>query len=336
MSNKIKTGVLSFGKSGSLFHCPFLDLHSNFELYAIVERSKKKAQEVYPSIKSYDLVEELLSDSEVEMVVVNTPSVTHFDFALKAIQAKKHVLVEKPFTVTLEEAKTLFKEAKKYGCYVMPYQNRRYDSDFLSVKSVVESGKLGDLIEVHFRYDRYVYKLNDNAFKESPAPGNSVVYNLGSHCIDGVIALFGEPLSFSKSSGKFRPNSQVDDYAQIQLKYSNGLQVFVTTSLLVADPMPAFVLYGTNGAYVKERTDTQEDQLQAGIKPNDSLYGVEISGKEGLLTTYENGINKTEEKIPLIKSSYLNIFEDVYQTIRNNKPYFVTETQILKQIEILE
>ncbi|WP_406684412.1 Gfo/Idh/MocA family oxidoreductase [Seonamhaeicola sp. MEBiC1930] len=336
MSRKIKTGVLSYGKSGSLFHCPFLELHSGFELYAIVERTKKKAQLEYPSIKSYDSIDVLLSDSEIELVVVNTPSVTHFEFGLKSIQSGKHIVMEKPFTVTSDEAKTLYHEAKKYGRLILPYQNRRYDSDYLSVKDVLDSGKLGDLIEVHFRYDRYVYHLSDNKFKESPIPGNSIKYNLGSHVVDAAISLFGEPMAWSKSAGQFRPNTQVDDYGQIQLKYPNGLQVFITTSLLVADPMPAFVIYGTKGAYVKERTDVQEDQLQVGIKPDDILYGVEEKGKEGVLTLFEHGTIKKQEKTPSIKANYMNIFENVYQTIRNNKPYLVTKSQIIKQIEILE
>lgn len=336
MSREIKTGILSYGKSGRLFHCPFIALHSGFDLYAILERTKKKAQLKYPNIKSYDTIDDFLKDPEIELVVVNTPSATHFEFGLKVIQAGKHVVMEKPFTITLDEAKTLHKEAKKYNCFILPYQNRRYDSDYLSVKHVLETGKLGNLIEVHFRYDRYIYALSDNTFKESPIPGNSVMYNLGAHIVDAAISLFGEPIAWSKTSGQFRPNTQIDDYAQLHLKYPNGLQVFLTTSLLVANPMPAFLLYGVNGAYVKERVDVQEDQLEAGIKPTDLLFGIEADGKEGVLTYYENGTNKTKVNIPSIQSNYMNIFEDIYQTIRNNKPYLVTESQILKQIEILE
>lgn len=336
MSHNIITGVLAFGKSGSLFHCPFLELHSGFNLYAIVERTKKIAQLKYPNIKSYDSVDELLKNPKIELVVINTPSATHFEFGLKAIQAGKHIVMEKPFTVTLGEAKTLYKEAKMHGCLILPYQNRRYDSDYLSVKHVLQTGKLGDLIEVHFRYDRYIYALSNNLSKESPVPGNSIMYNLGAHIIDAAISLFGEPISWHKSAGKFRPNTQIDDYAQVHLKYTNGLQVFATASLLVAYPLPAFVLYGKNGAYVKERTDVQEDQIEAGMKPTDLLFGIEADGKEGVLTYYENGTNKTQERIPSVPSNYINIFEDIYQSVRNNKPYLVTESQILKQIEILE
>lgn len=335
MNRIIKTGVLSFGKSGSLFHCPFLKEHAGFELTGIVERNIKKAHLIYPSIKSYNSVSEIINDSEIELIVINTPNSTHFEFAMKAVQAKKHVLVEKPFTVTSTEAKKLYIEAKKNNCYIMPYQNRRYDSDFLSVKNVVESGKLGDLIEVHFRYDRYNYEISDNILKESGGPGSGVLYNLGSHVIDAVIALFGVPEKWCKVKKGNRPNTEVDDYACVHLEYEKGLQVFTTVSLLVADAQASFVLHGTKGSYIKSRCDMQEEQLQSGMSIKEDSYGIEPVNQEGILTIYENGVMR-KEKIESEKSSYLNIFEDVYQTICNNKPYTITETQIVKQMEILE
>jgi predicted dehydrogenase len=335
MKKVIKTGILSFGMSGSLFHCPFLNVHTGFELRGIVERHIKKAHLIYPSIISYNSINDIINDSEIELVVINTPSLTHFEFALKAIKAKKHILVEKPFTVTSKQAEILYLEAKKNNCFVMPYQNRRYDSDFLSVKKIVESGKLGSLIEVHFRYDRYKYEISNNAVKEFDLPGNGLLYNLGAHVIDAAITLFGIPKKWSKVKRKIRPNTQIDDYASVHLEFENGLQVFTTVSLLVADAQASFVLHGTRGSYIKSRCDVQEAQLQSGMSITDASYGVEAVNKEGVLTIIDNGISH-KEKIESEKSSYLNIFEDVYQTIRNNALYPVTEAQIIKQIEILE
>lgn len=335
MDKVIKTGVLSFGMSGSLFHCPFLNLHSGFELTAIVERNTKKANEFYPDIKSYDIVDAILSDSEIELIVINTPSSTHFEFAMQALIAGKHVLVEKPFTVTSSEAKTLFLEAKKRNCHVMPFQNRRYDSDFLSVKHIVESGKLGQLIEVHLRYDRYIYNISNNQTKEADAPGNGVLYNLGPHLIDAAIALFGQPSKWHKVTKGNRPNTQVDDYANVHLEYDSGLQVFITASLLVADALPSFVLYGSKGSYVKKRSDMQEMQLQSGILPDDQVFGVEQPNQEGVLTTVKDGIAR-KEKINSQKSTYLNVFEDVYQTMRKEKQFPISEIQIIRQLEIIE
>jgi len=332
----IKTGILSFGMSGQIFHAPFLNEHTNFDLKAVVERSEKKTHLIYPEIKSYNTIDALLADSEIELVIVNTPNPTHFEFALKALKAKKHVLLEKPFTVNSSEAKQLFKAAKKYNCSVLAYQNRRYDSDFLSVKSVLESGKLGKLVEFHLRYDRYKVTIGSKAIKETAIPGSGLAYDLGPHLLDAVISLFGTPLEWSKKLGYFRPNTQVDDYAHFYLLYPEGMKIYITTSMLVPQPQPAFILHGTKGSYVKQRADVQEQQLQEGMKPSDSLFGIEPSNKQGVLTHITDDGIKKHETIISETSSYMHVFDDVYNTIRKEKPYPVTEEQIILQLEILE
>lgn len=336
MKKVIKTGILSFGKSGTFFHAPFLEEHSGFELCAVVERSKKKAHLTYPNIKSYASVDELLADADIELVVINTPNSTHFEFADKAIKANKHVLVEKAFTVTSSEAKELFETARKLNRHILPFQNRRYDSDFLSVKEVLDSGKLGKLIEVHFRYDRYIYELSNNALREKAMPGNGITYNLGPHVLDAAIALFGYPIKWTKNIGHFRPNIQIDDFAQFQLTYPNNLQVFITLSLLVAEEQPAFILNGVNGSYIKNRTDVQENQLLMGMKPDHPDYGKEAADQYGTLTTFDANYQKIQQKIMSKKSSYINVFENVFQTLVEGRPYPVKEEEIIQQLEILE
>lgn len=334
--NSIKTGILSFGMSGQIFHSPFVNEHKMFELYAVVERTEKKAQLIYPKIKSYNSIDEILGDENIELVIVNTPNNTHFEFALKSIRAKKHVLMEKPFTINSVEAKLLFKEAKKFNCFVLPYQNRRYDSDFLSVKNVLNLGKLGKVVEFHLRFDRYKSTIGPKTMKETPIPGSGIAYDLGPHLLDGVISILGKPLKWNKKTGHFRSNTQVDDYAHIHLQYPEDLQVFITMSMLVADPQPAFVIHGTKGTYIKQRADVQEEQLKNDIPPSSPIYGIEKPNKYGILTYFtEEGV-KHQEKVTSPQSSYMNIFNDVYNTIRENKAYIVTEDQIIQQLEILE
>ncbi len=335
MENTIKTGILSYGMSGQLFHSPFVDAHKGFEFTAVVERSQKRAHQRYPDIKSYDSVDALLADDQIELVIVNTPNNTHFEFALKALEAGKHVLVEKPFTVTPAQAEQLFEVAKKNEQHALPYQNRRFDSDFLSVKKVLDSGRLGQLVEVHVRFDRYKYEIGPKAAKETPVAGSGLLFDLGPHLLDQVISLFGMPLQWTKTLGYFRPYTQVDDFAHIHLTYSDELQVFVTASLLVADTKPAFALNGTKGSYVKYRTDIQEAQLMENMSPLDPLYGIEENGQEGVLTTIVEDGTKTVENIAAPKSSYLNLFDTVYRTIREGVPYPVTAEQVIKQLEIL-
>src|SRR6202012_4014524 len=146
MKTPIKTGLMAYGMSGRVFHAPFICGHPGFELSAVVERHEKKAAERYASIKSYDQTEGLLNDKEIELIIVNTPNNTHFDLAKKSLQAGKNVLVEKPIAATTTEVKELYDLSRQVNKHLMIYQNRRWDSDFLSVKEVIESGRLGELI----------------------------------------------------------------------------------------------------------------------------------------------------------------------------------------------
>ncbi len=332
----IKTGVLSFGMSGKLFHCPFLHAHPQFELRAVVERTKKEAQSVYEGILSYGSVDEILADAAIELIVVNTPNLTHCDFALAALRAGKHVLMEKPFTITSNEAEMLFEEARKCNRCILPYQNRRYDSDFLSVKEVLDSGQLGRLVEFHLRYDRYKYSIGPKAMKESPVPGSGLLFDLGPHLLDAVLSLFGSPLEWRKTKGHFRKHTQVDDYAHIHLLFPEGLNVFLSMSLLVADAQPAFVLHGTQGSFIKQRADVQEKQLLEGMSPLDAHFGIEDPEKEGLLSCITEEGRKEQEKIVAPKGAYVRVFDNIYQSIREGKVYPVSQEQIIQQLEILE
>jgi len=336
INKTINAGLLAYGMSGKVFHAPFLQAHQGFNLKAIVERSSKNAANDYPNIISYNSVDELLNDEEIELVVINTPNNLHYEHSKAALTRHKHILVEKPFTATSAQAKELFELADSVGKQIFFYQNRRWDSDFTSVKKVLDSGKLGKLNEMHLRYDRYRNVIGPKVFKENPVEASGLLYDLGPHLLDQVIGLFGKPLSFHKILGKNRVGTQVDDYFSIQLSYPDSVFVFVTSSMLVVNPQPGFVLHGVNGSFVKQRTDIQEEQLLAGMKLTDPAYGIEPVSKDGLLTTIDADGNKTEEIIKSEVGSYLPLFEAVYQSITNNKPYPVTREQVLVQLEIIE
>ncbi|RKR85649.1 putative dehydrogenase [Mucilaginibacter gracilis] len=337
MSSTIVTGIMSYGMSGRIFHAPFLDAHPGFKLKAVTERSSKTAAQRYPDIISYNTIEELLADEEIELIVVNTPNNTHYSLATQALKAGKHVLIEKPAADSYAEVKELFDLGRAQNKQVLIYQNRRWDSDFLSVKQVIQSGELGRLIEVTVRFDRYKQALSPKAFKETKGTGaNGLVYDLGPHVLDQLISLFGKPVSFNKFKAANREGSEVDDYFFFQLTYPDGLNVMAASSLLTAQPLPAFVLHGTQGTYIKDRVDVQELQLDQNIKPTDDNYGLEEPGAEGVLTTIDaNGI-KSVKAMPSVKGDYTGLFEAVYQSIVNGVPYPVTEANILAQMELLE
>ncbi|MGI4022053.1 MAG: Gfo/Idh/MocA family oxidoreductase [Janthinobacterium lividum] len=337
MDQPIKTGLLAFGMSGRLFHAPFIHANPGFSLDAVAERNIKKAAQYYPQIKSYDTLDEVINDPELELIIVNTPNYTHFELAKQALQAGKHVLIEKPMAATSAEAKELFDLGREVNREVFVYQNRRWDSDFKSVKEVLETNQLGKLIEVHFRYDRWRPEIGPKAFKEKPMPASGILYDLGPHLLDQVISLFGKPLSFTKNIGRFRHLTEVPDYTFIHLQYPENLNVFLTASFLVAKALPAFTINGTRGTFIKQRADVQESQLDKNISPLDLSYGLEEAGMEGELTYInpENGQMETT-LIPAVKGDFMAIFDAVHQTIRERKPFPITEQDVLTQLSIIE
>lgn len=337
MDQPIKTGLLAFGMSGRIFHAPFLNAHPGFSLDAVAERHIKKAAKFYPKIRSYDTLEEVINNPELELIVVNTPNYTHFDLARQVLQAGKHVLIEKPIAATAAEAKALFDLGREVNREVFVYQNRRWDSDFMAVKEVLETNELGKLIEVHFRYDRWRPEIGPKAFKETPMPASGILYDLGPHLLDQAISLFGKPISFYKNLGRFRHKTEVPDYAFIHLQYAENLNVFIYASLLVAKALPAFVINGTRGSFSKRRADMQEAQLDQGMSPLAVGYGLEEAGMDGELTCInpENGQMETTD-VPSVKGDFMAIFDAMHQSIRERKPFPITEENILTQLAIIE
>jgi len=338
MSNKksIVTGILSYGMSGRVFHAPFIDGKTRFDLRAVVERREKRAKQRYPDIISYDSVDDLLNDDAIELVIVNTPNNLHVEHATKALKAGKHILVEKPFATSSAEARQLFELGRSLGRHVMVFQNRRWDSDFKLLKRVVERETLGNLIELHVRFDRYRMEKSPKTFKETSIPGSGVLYDLGPHLLDQVISLFGKPKKSLKISSTHRPQSEVDDFSTLILTYENGFTVFIHASLLVVNPLPAYVLHGTKGSFHKVRADVQEDQLQAGVSPRDPEYGIEPAGKEGLITLIKPNGEREMRYREALKGDYNGLFNAVYAQIRKGEPFPVKEEEVLWQMEILE
>ena len=332
--NPIKTALCSFGMSGWVFHAPFLQVHPGFDLYAVWERSKKLAQEKYPNVKSYDTLDELLKDEAIELVVVNTPNYTHYDYAKQALQARKHVVVEKPFTVNSKEGKELIQLAKKKKKKLSVYQNRRYDSDYKAIKNVIQEKLLGNVIEAEFHFDRFKEEVSPKLHKEVPGPGTGSLYDLGSHLIDQALQLFGDPIEIFADIQIMRPVSKVDDYFEVVLYYP-GMRVRLKSSYQVREPLPGYVIHGSKGSFIKPKTDVQEAMLQAGKVPGQPDWGTESETEKGLLHTEING-KVIREYVPSLKGNYLEYYEGIYKAIRNNEPLPVSAEDGLKVVRVIE
>jgi predicted dehydrogenase len=320
--------------SGWVFHAPFINVNPGFNLYAVWERTKHLAQEKYPGIKTFRTLEEMLADDAIELVIVNTPNATHFEYAKKALEAGRHVVVEKPFTTTVQEGKELITLAKKQNKKLSVYQNRRYDSDYKTIKKVVEAGWLGELVEVEMHFDRYKEELSPKSHKEIPGPGTGSVYDLGSHLIDQALQLFGMPKKIFADITAMRPISKVDDYFEI-LFYYDTKRVRIKSSYTVREPLPGYVFHGLKGSFIKAKTDVQEDMLQTGAIPGKSDWGTEPESQMGFLHTERDG-REIKEYIKSEQGNYNEYYNGIYDSIRHENPLPVTAEEGLMVIKIIE
>jgi len=330
----INTALCSFGMSGWVFHAPFLAIDPRFTFYAVWERSKNLAEEKYSGVKTYRSFEDLLADKEVELVIVNTPNVTHFQYTRQALLAGKHVIVEKPFTVTVDQAEELIQLSKEKNKKLSVYQNRRYDSDYRTVKRVLEEKLLGNLVEAEFHFDRYSENISPKTHKEIPVKGTGALYDLGSHLIDQALQLFGMPEAVFADIRIVRPISQVDDYFDLLLYYPD-LRVRIKSSYQVREPLPGYILHGSKGSFIKPKTNIQEAALTAGEVPDTKDWGMEPESEYGLLHTEKDG-KMIKEYIPSEKGNYADYYDGVYDAIRNNIAVPVSAEDGLKVIKIIE
>jgi scyllo-inositol 2-dehydrogenase (NADP+) len=330
----IRTALCSFGMSGKVFHAPFVHVNKGFHLYGVWERSKKIAKDVYSEIKSFDSLEDMLADKNVELVIINTPNATHFEYAKKALLAAKHIIVEKPFVITSEEGEELIALAKQQQKKVSVYQNRRYDSDAKLLKKVVSENLLGEIGEAELHYDRFRKELSPKVHKETPGPGAGILYDLGPHLVDEALQLFGKPDAVFADNIILRPVSKVDDYFEILLYYPRK-RVRLKASNQVKEPVPAFALHGSDGSLIKSRADVQENDLIAGKMPDSDNWGVEPENEKGLLHTEKDG-NIIKEFIAAPRGNYMEYFDQMYRAIRFNDPVPVSAEEGVEVIKVLE
>ncbi len=289
-------------------------MNPGFNLYAVLERNKDLAVAEYPYVHTRRSLDELLDDKAVELVIVNTPSYTHFDYAKKALMAGKHVVVEKPFTATASEAEELAALARRCNRRLSLFQNRRYDSDYLTVKKILHEGWLGEILEAEIHYDRYTPVLSPKLHKETPGPATGLVYDLGSHLIDQALQLFGIPQAVFADFGIMRTGSKVEDYMEILFHYSL-LRVRIKSGYFVREPLPSYIIHGRKGSFIKARTDVQEKDLLAGKTPGSEGWGVEPENEKGLLHTEKDG-KIIRETIPSLKGNYGEFYDRLYEAIR--------------------
>lgn len=333
MKERIKAAVIGYGLSGRVFHAPFLHVHEGFALKTILT-SGKEAKERYPDVIIARDYREILDDDEIQLVVVCTPNILHFEQAKQALEAGKHVVLEKPVTPFYEEALQLIYIARKCGRQIFPYQNRRWDGDFLIVKRLISGGKLGRVHNFISHFDRYAPEIGRAAWRYTGEIAGGTLYDLGVHMIDQALVLFGQPKAVFCQLFTQREGSMNDDAFDLTLIYDD-LNVTLKAGVLVKDPGPRFIVHGTRGSFRKSGLDVQEPQLRRGKMPGEPGFGEEPEEMWGWLTLDDEG-NTVKQKVKTLPGNYMGFYDDVLQCILERNTPEVTMDQAALNIRLIE
>ena len=329
MSRTIQVGLIGFGLSGRYFHTPFLTVNPHFKLAKVVERHRNEAEAFDPTIQTVRSHEDLLNDPAIELIIVGSPNDTHFSYAKAALEAGKHVLIEKPFANNSQQARELLQLAQQKGLVAMPYQNRRYDADFLTIQQLLQENQLGDIIEYESRYDRYRPDIL-NSWKEQDPEGGGNLFNLGPHLIDQAVALFGIPEAVSADVRIIRQGGILDDYFDVKLFYADK-RIILKSSMLAAANSLRYIIHGTKGSFIKHGLDIQEETQRKNILPDTANWGAEPESQYGTLTTTEG-----HSTVPSQPGNYQQFYDNLYRAIIGEIPQEVRPEQTIAVIRIIE
>jgi scyllo-inositol 2-dehydrogenase (NADP+) len=329
----INVGLVGFGLSGRYLQAPFFLTNPNFVLKSLVT-TQQIPKHIFPDTKKAESLDDLINDPEIHLISIASPNPTHFEYARKCLNAGKHILLEKPMTSTAEEARELIALAKSKGLVMCVFQNRRFDGDFMTVKQVIESGVLGDILTYEAHFDRFKPVLNPKPWKEAVAPGSGVLYDLGSHLIDQAIYLFGKPESVEGEVFTERAGSEIDDAFDVRMHYKN-LRVTLRSSLMIKEQGPKYVVNGTKGSFIKYGLDVQEDQLKLNMMPDQEGFGKESSTLDGHLRAEIGGL-EYYGRIETLAGEWMKLYDNLAFAISGNFELIVKPEQVLTQIEVIE
>ena len=291
----IRTGLVGYGLAGAVFHEPLIDSCDRLQLTAVLTSRRHHLK--------VETIDDLLSS--VDLVVIASPNQTHFPLAKMALEAGRHVVVDKPFTLTTDEAEELIAIAKTRGLILSVFHNRRWDGDFLTVEKVLPG--LGELFLFEGNWDRFRPAIK-TGWREVPEPGAGVLNDLGPHLIDQVLKLFGMPDWVEADIGAQRDGALVDDYFAITLAFRR-MRACLRSSSVVAAPRPRFGLHGTFGSFVKSGLDPQESQLRAGMRSRDPSFGQ--GGDDGQLILADG----SERRVSTERGNYRAFYEGIAAAI---------------------
>ena len=344
---EIQVAVIGFGLAGRVFHAPFVSAVPGLRLKAIVQRSGGSAAIAYPQqttgVRILRSVDEALLDPDLQLVVVATPNDTHFSLAKAALQAGKHVVVDKPFAATSAQASELAGLAEAGRRILAPFHNRRWDGDFLTVQQLLSDKVLGDLVAMHSHFDRFRPYPRSGTWKEATGDANGLLFDLGPHLVDQALALFGTPDTLTASVRREREATTIEDAFEIVLQFGK-LRATLSASMIAAEAAPRFLLHGTKGSYRKYGLDPQEPTLVHGGRvpsmTSSETWLCEPEAAWGQLTLAPDPVNApgtlNRTRIETHRGDYRNFYANVRDAINDSGQLAVGPADGWRVIRLLE
>jgi predicted dehydrogenase len=329
MRDSIRVGLIGFGYAGRHFHVPLISATPGLALGVVGSRGGDAVTSTLPGVEIVADPVAAARHPDTDLVVIATPNDTHAMLAETALRAGKHVVVDKPFTVTLAEARALAGLAAAEGRTLSVFQNRRWDSDFLGVRREIAGGRLGEVVELRSEMSRFRPEVRDR-WRERPGPGSGVWYDLGPHLIDQALVLFGPPETVAADLRVQRPGGTATDWFHAVLGYART-RVIVTSSMLAADPPPRFKVRGTSASLTKRQGDVQESQLLAGLRPGSPGWG---SDPDPMIL--HGGGERLQAEIPAPAGRYLDYYAGIRDAIRAGQDPPVTPAQATTVMVVIE
>jgi predicted dehydrogenase len=274
-------------------------------------------------------VEQMLAIERIRLVVIATPNSSHFEIARQCIVAGRDVVVDKPFTTTLKEARLLVQLAAELGRTITVYQNRRWDGDFKTVQNLVAQGVLGRVASFASHFDRFRPALKANAWRERAELGAGVLFDLGPHLIDQALVLFGIPDAINADVRIDREVARVDDAFDVVFHYKN-MRAVLGASMLAASPRPTYHILGTEGSFIKHGMAPQEEALKQGRSPREPNWGTEGPEMWGKIVTPERS-----EPVPTLPGDYRGFYENVRDALLCRAELAVTPQQALNVMQAI-
>lgn len=327
-----RAGLVGYGTGGRVFHAPLLAA-AGIELVAIASSRTAEIQRDFPEARPCASAQELFADGGLDLVIITSPSPTHGGLAIEALEAGHNVVVDKPFAGSVEEAERVIAAAKQAGRLVSCFQNRRWDSDFLTLKDLIARNVLGDIHHIHSSFS--FFKPHAVArWQNEPLPAVGIHFDLGTHLLDQLVQLFGMPQWIEGEVLTRRPSSQVPDRLHARLGYA-GLRAIVEADMFSPEYAPRFVVQGTKAGWRKDHMDGQEAQLKAGMKATDAGFGVEEPDRYGTLTNYRDG-ERSVQRVPLLNGEHHTFYRLVREAIQAGSPPPVTGEQARDVLRLIE